>query len=146
MQKFIYLWIIAIIILLTGFLVVRNVVHAERPYIYQLSDYLNAIEKSKKGEWYDHFRPACQPNEEFRNDACMRGFIMFNLTEALRGMYYVDATELQNLAEYYADTRLNVMFKTRIVEVEKVVEVKTEVSEEDLNKAVKEKLLYLLNQ
>jgi len=101
-------------------------------YLHQQEDYLNAIEDSKNGEWYD-MRIKCRPNEAFKNDRCMRGMVVGNMTEALRAMQYISAEDLSWIAEQYADTQYETMFETRIVKVKTTETVTVELTQDEIN-------------
>jgi len=114
-------------------------------WLHQQNDYEKAIEVATRGEWYEYMRITCEPNEEFKDDKCMRGLVVGHLTQALRGIYYLDNTSIDWIGSQYADTKLEDMFNTRVVEKEKILYVDHELSDEEINQLVKEKLLLLLN-
>jgi len=114
-------------------------------YLHQQEDYLNAIEDSKNGEWYE-MRIKCQPNAEFKNDRCMRGMVVGHLTEALRAAYYISAEDLDWIALQYAGTKFETMFETRIVEVSTTKTVTKPPTEEELDAMLGERLLLLFSK
>ena len=75
----------------------------------------------------------------------MRCMAVGCMTKARRAMQYIDTEDLSWIAGLFAETEYETMFETRVVKVDKTVYVETEVSKEDLDAMLEERLLLLFN-